>query len=257
MINTGMDRKNLYSRLVRLNLIKKIRPLLGKGGIYEARVEDGKFVPQTPTKAIASSWLSVSPAPDMRCDIYHYVLWDQMRIVPSRCRECYKVVVKPKTVVDLFNIYEIQKALETPSKCGIERRPTTSSLYGAYFYSKGLEKGFKKYKEVRKLADKFLSPRTDVILKRYCTEFEIGPGSKGPSDQLPEMTEEEKWWEEQVLLNFPRVGIEFNPDYIIANTMVEWIHHAHRYGDKSYLELTDGRPLVNPYVTYHDKVEEK
>ena len=252
MINTRRDRKNLFLNLDRLNLIKKFKPLLNNG--YHLRMEDGKFVPNNPAMGEDAPWVYVQPAVDARCDVYHRVFFNVLHYVPSYCRQCYKVVVRPLNLVELFDLYEMQRDMGVPCKCGVERRPTTSSLYGGYFYNRGLEEGKVRYKEVRKLVNEQLSKKTPVILKRACTEFEIGPGSYGPSDQWPECTEDELWFEKYALEHFPRVGFGTpQPDHVTADVMMQWIGHAYRYGDVTYKEFTDGSPLFPPYVTYHEK----
>ena len=254
MINTKKDRSNLYLRLNRMNLVKPLEPLLRQGGGYHARLEDGRFVPNFPAMATDAPWVYVKTALDLRCDIFHRVMFNTLKLIPSRCRKCYKVVVMPRTIVELFDLYEFQRTMGVPCKCGIEKRPTTNRLYGGYFYCNGLEEGLERYKEVRALVDENLSPETGVILKRYCTEYEVGPMAHGPSDELPEMTDDEKWLEGYVMDHFPSVGYGTpQPDYITASVMMEWIHHAQRYGDPTYREFTDGGPLFESVVTYHDK----
>jgi hypothetical protein len=262
MINTKRDRKNLYLNLDKFNLVKKLKPLLSQGGGYHLRMEDGKFVPNNPSMADDAPWIYVKSADDARCDLYHRVFFNVLKHVPTYCRSCWKVVVRPRTLRELFDLYELQREIGVPCKCGIERRITTTSLYGGYFYCRSKEQGLERYAEVRELVDKHLSPETPVILKRYCTEYEIGPDSKGPSDQVPDTTDEEKEFEQYVLDHFPRVGFGTpQPDFVIANVMMEWMHYAYRYhkatGDETYKEFTDGSPLFPPYVTYHEEKGDK
>jgi hypothetical protein len=253
MINTKKDRKGLYLRLNKIDLTKKLAPLLGKGAGYHARIGDGKFVPNATSMAIGAPWVYVKSYPGIRCDIYHRVLFNVLKIIPSRCRECYKVVVRPRNLVELFDLYELQRESGLPCKCGIELRLTTKNLYGGYFYCKGVDEGRERYAEVRALVDEHLSPETGVILKRYCTEYEVGPDGQGPSDELPELTEEEKAFEEYIIDNFPSVGLGTNhPDHMTAGVMLDWIHHAQRFGDATYKEFIDGDELFKPVVTYHE-----
>jgi len=251
MINTKKDRKNLYLRLCNMDLKKKLSTLLK--GQYHARIEDGKFVPNLPAMGIEAPWVYVQSSP-ARCDIYHRVFFDVLKMIPSYCRECYKVVVMPRTLVELFDLYEMERDMGVPCKCGIELRKTDTRLYGGYFYCRGLEQGKERYAEVRALIDERLSPETKVILKRYCTEYEIGPDGQGPSDELPPFTKEELDFEEYVLDHFPPIGFGTKqPDYLTAGVMVDWIHHAYMHGDETYKEFTDGGPLFKPIVTYHNK----
>lgn len=261
MINTMRDRKNLYLNLDRLNLIKRLKPLLMPGGGYHLRIEDGKFYPNMPAMADDAPWVYVKSADDARCDIYHKVFFNILNHVPSYCRECWKVVVKPRTLKELFDLYEYQRESGVPCKCGIERRLTTTSLYGGYFYCRGKAQGLERYEEVRKAVDERLSPETPVILKRYCTEYEIGPKALGPSDKLPELSQEEIEMEKYIVEKFPRVGYGTpQPDYLTASVMMEWIHYAYRYhkatGDETFKEFTNGEELFPPYVTYHQEVKE-
>jgi hypothetical protein len=256
MINTKVDRENLFVNLNRLNLVKKIVELVTKGGYY-ARPEDGKFVPRLPGAPLDAPWVYVKVHQQLRCDVYHRVLFKFFKIVPSTCRSCWKIVVMPRTVVELFDLYELQKDMGVPCKCGIEKRRTDTRLYGGYFYTQGEAEGLERYKQVRKLVNSHLSKATPVILKRYCSEYEIGDGvdkGLGPSDELPDLTEDEIWMENYVLSNFPAVGYGLpQPDHIVANTMMEWIHYAFKHGDDMYKAFTDGSPLFPSCVTYHEK----
>lgn len=257
MINTKIDRENLFVRLNRLNLVKKFNDLLGAKGGYHARMEDGKFVPNFPSTATDAPWIYVKVHPQLRCDIYHRVIYKHLKMIPTMCRSCWKVVVMPRTLVELFDLYELQREFDVPSKCGTEQRRTDTRLYGGYFYCQGEKEGQERYKQVRALVNKQLSPKTNVILKRYCSEYEIGDGKEkgfGPSDELPELTEDEKWLEGYVLTNFPSVGFGMpQVDHIISHVMMEWIHHAYRHGDDTYKTFTGGEPLFPPVVTYHKK----
>lgn len=257
MINTKTDRKNLYLSLTKIDLVKKLSSILGPGGTHHLRLEDGNIVPNMPAKAPTSPWVNVKVS-EARCDIYHRILFTLLNHIPSYCRECYKVVVMPRTLVELFDLYELQKEMGVPCKCGIEKRLTDTRLYGGYFYCVGMEEGKKRYKEVRTLVNKHLSPKTGVILKRYCTEFEIGPTGQGPSDKLPELTEHELRFEKYLIDRMPRVGYMNLPvDHLTASTMVDWIHHAYMHGDSTYSEFTDGNALFKPVVTYHKTEKEK
>jgi hypothetical protein len=146
-----------------------------------------------------------------------------------------------------------------PSKCGLERRESVHGLYGGYFYCRGKEAGKRRYKEVRQLVDKHLSPDTVVMLKRYCTEFEIGPGSLGRSDSVPdEITAEEREFEAYIDMLFPRVGHRTHqPEHVQVWVMRTWIHYAYQNGDPTYAKFTDGSPLFEKYVTYHDEENTK
>lgn len=260
MINTKKDRKNLYMQLDRLQLINRLKPLLDRAG-YKLRIEDGKFVPGNPALGHDSPWVYVKSMDDnARCDVYHKVFYNLLDHIPSRCRKCWKVVIRPQTVVQLFDLYEYEVALDKPCKCGIELRKTVSGGYGGYFYNRSKEEGLERWAEVREWADAQRGPKMPVILKRYCTEFELGGQGgikgQGPSDKTPDCTQEELDMEDYIIAHFPPVGFEGpQPEHVQAAVMQRWIRHAFEIGDLTYLELTGGEKLTADYVTYHPKEE--
>lgn len=255
-------RSNLYEELGKMNLVRIFKPLTGPKGGFHRRLADGKFVPNLPAMADEAPWVYVKPVEGARCNIYQRVFFQVLGMVPSFCRNCWKVVIKPKTLHDLFTLYEYQRMAGVPCKCGIERRPTTTSLYGGYFYTRSKEDGLERYRQVRAFADDMLSAETPVLLKRYCTEYEIGPGSLGPSNKLPEMTAEDLEYENFILSMFPNIGENLRqPDDVIANVMQQWIEYAYQYhkatGDETYKEFTGGESLYPAYVTYHNEADRK
>lgn len=187
------------------------------------------------------------------CHRIHQYLFPKLGIIPILCHDCFKVVVKPKTVVQLFELQKLQVQLGLPSKCGIELRNFVPNLYGGYFYNKGIEKGQSCYELVRKRVSERISPDIEVILKRGCTEFEM---SHGPSD---------KWG---IDINQKKLENDFNERYIeendttqiqtpdaINNIKLSWILHAAAKHDITYKELTGNKALVPEcnYVTYHEE----
>ena len=252
MINTKNKRKSLYLALDKLDIITKLKPLL-EGGGYKLRLEDGKFVPRDPGASYQPPWVYVKTLGSARCDIFHQVFHQLFKHIPTYCRHCYKVVVRPQNLIQLFDLYELQREIGVPCKCGIEKRATVHGLYGGYFYTRSYKEGLERYEQVRKLVDEQLDKTTPVILKRYCTEFEIGPLSLGPSDEIPPTTDEEKEWEHHILSLFPPVGFATRQnDWQLAHVMREWIHWAYQNGDTTYKAFTDDSPLFESYVTYHN-----
>jgi len=253
MIDTKTDRKNLYLNLDKRDYITKYKKLLDNAG-YKLRQEDGKFVPKAIGSAYNVPWVYVQTDPKARCDIYHNIFHQVHKYVHSYCRECYKVVVRPRTLLELFDLYELQVRMDRPCKCGIERRESVHGLYGGYFYNRGIEAGLNCLDLVREKVSEHVNPEVPVFLKRYCTEFEVGPDSLGPSSEMPDATREEVEWERDVMALFPRVGFHTpQSDAQIAHVMRDWVHWAYSNGDETYKEFTNGEPLFEPYVTYKRK----
>jgi len=177
----------------------------------------------------------------------------KIQFVPSYCMNCYKVVVRPKTLKQLFALENLQKRLNLPSKCGIEIRDYVPALYGGYFYNRGVEEGRKCYKIVREAVDKdkVLGKDVDVYLKRSCTEMEQ---KFGDSDKWVEPSEKQMEMEETLLsmIAYDPNG-QGQPPHFVAHVHKWWIEWAFQHGDMTYLEYTAGLPIQPLAKTYHEE----
>jgi hypothetical protein len=238
MINTKKNRETLYLKLSELDIVTKIR----------------KAIKDRPEFNVP--WVYTKYLYEARCNQYHEVFHQQLGRIHSFCRSCWKVVIRPQNLVQLFDLYEFQRELAEPCKCGYEARETVYGIWGGYFYNRSKEEAQERFQEVSAFADT-LNPRPPVIIKRYCTEFEIGPQSLGPSNELPEQTKKEIEEETQID-NFlfrgnPQFG-SVQADFLQAHVMRRWIHWAYQHGDETYKAFTGGNPLFPKYVTYHEEL---
>ena len=244
---------------------------LSKHGSYFYRMEDGKIdfqkrmMPDPP-------WAYIKGGANQNCHLWHQVLFNfiyEEKKIPIPCHNCWKVVLMPRDIEELFASYILIKELGRAGKCGIEGdRGNTNRLYGAYFYNNSVEEGLECYDLVRKAVDTDRSfnltllgaplvtrfnngydTPVNVILKRGCTEFEQ---QCGPSDTW-------NWDEDQVeterIVNDSFVSDIFHAEMSeaqIARLAYKWIHHAFKWGDEKYLMFTNGNKMYPPPVTYHD-----
>lgn len=258
MLNTKLEnRKQLWAKLGKLGLVHRLRTILGPTGSYMLRPEDGMFVPVNPGYEPMTPWVYIKQTIESRCNLYQRVFFGALGHIPSFCRSCWKVVVRPRNLIELFDLYEIQKQMDVPSKCGIERREIVKGLYGGYFYCRSKKEGLERYKDVREIVNRYLSPETSVILKRYCTEFEITVEGQrsihGPSNEVGDVTQEEREMEIYVEAHFPDSGFAgLQPNHLIASIMQTWIKWAYQHGDPTWIEFTDNS-LLTPVVTYHQE----
>jgi len=175
-----------YDQAKANDIITMVKPLLQQAG-YRLRDGDGKIYADT-FMAFDTPWHHVYHADGLDCHTWHKILFDTIfqrfgkKYAPSKCHGCWKVVVRPQNLKQLFALLNLQLRMGRPSKCGIEVRPTVNGLYGGYFYNHGIEAGLECYEAVRAEidTDPLLGPDTPVILKRACTEFEL---YCGPSDE--------------------------------------------------------------------------
>lgn len=196
-------------------------------------------------------WIHQRLADDRECTRHAMIYSKLFGFIPQTCHHCFKIVVRPENLRDLFKLREIQKKLDRPSKCGIEEREHVHALYGGYWYcpvSEGLKGARELYHTVRAEVDASLGKETSVILKRGCTEMEA---LHGPSDRWTYTAANAQ--QEMHLDGLYEIKRRENvqPAYMESRTIRHWIEWAFKHGDETYLEYTDG-PLIPPVVTYHD-----
>jgi hypothetical protein len=191
-----------------------------------------------------------------KCPIYQWFFSEKLGIIHSHCHNCYKIVVEPRTVKELFLLYDLQTALKMPAKCGVELRAYIPRLYGGYFYFRSLGEGKMNYPFIRNQIDMLLSPDVAVSLKKGCTEFEM---KHGPSDKW-EIQENQYQTEKE----FDEIYIEERsateqPDYLKAHIQHKWLYYAAEHYDMTYKEFTGGQALIPECksVTYHSSTEKE
>jgi len=238
------------------DLLEMVKPLWESGG-WRLR-DDGKLYFPNPTMAIQTPWRHIKQEWRFDCSTWHHLMFDYLskfmppgqKFVPSGCHNCFKVVVRPRSLKELFALEKLQLKLNRPSKCGIEVRPTVHALYGGYFYNQGLEQGLERYSEVRQAVDndETLGPEVGIILKRGCTEFEL---ECGPSDQWHISNEQMRL--ERLVNRWVATDDQdrAQPDWMLWRLYRQWIEFAYANGDSTYAEFTNGKPLYPPVVTYH------
>jgi hypothetical protein len=202
-------------------------------------------------------WIYVNFSRNKKCVLWHHAIYDNFGYIPSPCYECFKVVVNPRTVKELFVLYERSKDLKINSKCGIEKRPFVFGPYSMFFYAHGLREGLRHYQEVRDTVNKSFSTGVPVVLKRGCTLYEL---EMGPSDQwkvTPSQMEFESFLKENISEEIMNWEIEAysQPEELMDVVKRTWLEWAYHIGDVTYLEFTGGRSLFPKGATYHDNVE--
>jgi len=247
-----------YNQAIANDIITLVKPLLQQAG-YRLRDGDGKIYADT-FMAFDTPWHHVYHADDLDCHTWHKILFDTIfmrlgkKCAPSKCHGCWKVVIRPKNLKQLFALLNLQMRMGRPSKCGIEVRPTVNGLYGGYFYNHGIEAGLECYEAVRKEVDidPELGPDVSVILKRACTEFEL---YCGPSDEW-EVNQEQAQIEQLVNKWFVRDIVQrTQPNHALATVHRKWIEWAYQNADQTYLEYTNGIPVFPKVVSYHHLAE--
>ena len=259
--------KNPYDHFKSYNITKLFEPLIASGNCY-LRPEDGKLKVKQTSIPRGTPWVHVRHTPGFDCWLWNTVIFDYIvgqlphdqKFVPRHCQSCWKLVVKPRSLQQLFNLLEMQKELYRPSKCGIEVRESVPGLYGGYFYNKSLSAGLECYGAVKSamLKNEHLAPLVDevdddgrttrLILKRGCTEFEHLVGDS----RFWKITPEQEFIEDLVenyIVN-ENLGAT-QPEHIVWNIKQRWIEWAWQNGDETYKRYTGDKPIYPAYATYH------
>jgi len=244
----------IYSELDRKDVVDRLLPTLGRGSYFikptgriESLAPDGM--------AFNTPWLHQTHAQNLKCNLWHFIMFTHYQwFVPSQCQDCWKVVVGPRSLSELWKLKDLQWKLDMPSKCGIEVRGYTAKLYGGYFYTKGLYNGRKCYDVVREAVSDAISPDVPVLLKRACTEYEMAFPKSSTWEVSDEQLEIEEFLTDRMVDSQNPAG---QPDIIRTHIKRLWIHWAFSMADPTYKEFTDGKPLYPGYETFHDKTLEE
>lgn len=247
-----------FGALIHSDFMEKMRTLLDTRQ-YVLDTESGKIRPRHPHLSDWDGpWFHVRHHPEADCNLWHKVIFNNFKFIPEGCLSCWKVVVRPQWLEDLFKLLEFQLELDRPSKCGTELRPNVYGAYGGYFYNRSKEEGLECYKTViegcKKYKINFLIGKDGPIkplLKRGCTEFEMEKGASDKWDITPQDKELEKIVTMHVDANkYPQPKI--NRVHIVR----QWIDQAYSIGDPTVWKFNDNQPFYPSYVTYHKEAED-
>ncbi len=105
----------------------------------------------------------------------HFKVFNRFNVIPNFCFNCYKIVISPKNIIELFKIYIVFDNLKLKNnnirKCIIELRPNTEGVYKGLIYCSGLEEAEEIFNYVKPILDTSVNNNLSVIIKRGCTEF--------------------------------------------------------------------------------------
>lgn len=238
----------MYEAIQGIDVVDVLKPLLNSGWYIDINTSK---VMCSPGMKWDVPWIYANPDPNMHC-VFNTNLFEMARMVPRYCRDCFKVVIRPKTVAQLIRLYELMATefvkLGLYCKCGVEERNYVHGNYGGYCYNRGLKQGKESYRRIRKMVDNEL----DVILKRGCTEMELRLGST-KQYVVPDWADE---LEDKVMkvMELPKKNPP-TPKFLADHVIRKWLVFAWDRGDKTCLEFSDGTPIFpNKFDTYHEEV---
>lgn len=218
------------------------------------RIQSKHFDPKKPMRTQffrgvdPLTWEGQYPNACMR----HIAVFKKYNIVPKYCFDCYKVVIEPRTVVELFKLMMVIEKLDLRNdntrKCMVETRKQVSGAYKGLIYCRSIEEGKEISGIVQKIMSVEISGNIPVSLKRGCSEYaDAYPEYAQINQGVAVMNYKEEWQEyetlaeQQLVVNpLTPVNREHEPQTYTAEdaiAMLGWLKYAATIGDESYLKI--------------------
>ena len=192
----------------------------------------------------------------------HIAVFNKFNIIPEYCFNCYKIVVEPRTVIELFKLMVVFEKLELKNdntrKCMVESREYLSGTYKGFIYCTGIEEGKEILNIIQQIVSKEISNKIPISIKRGCSEYaasypefaEVNQ-NKTPMKYRNEWSKYEDLADKEFKIDVPDTLIDtYNtPTYTPrdAQIMLAWLRYAATVGDLSYLEISQEtlQPFAN------------
>jgi len=253
----------LYEDLKRRDIVPRIYEELNAGRLELRRNAEGIYKlmvgPSLVEGEPESPWIFARGAMDRVClkwlRIYHMMF----KLLPRPCFSCFKVVGKPRTLEELFKVFEVQQEEMLPAKCGIERRDYNKfrGAYAGFWYcplDPDVNKARDYYKGVAESLKKKISPDFPVILKRGCTEMENWAGPSNTWKRTKETDELEDYLDSIFEIYADEI---WQPSWYMDHVKVLWIEYAFENRDPTVRKYVDHYPHSfnqENTTTYHGDV---
>ena len=180
---------------------------------------------------------------DLNCK-RHFEVFNKFNVIPKFCFSCYKIEVKPKTIIDLIKLYLVFDSFKVKKnntrKCLVELRPKMGGSYKGLIYCVGLNEAKEIIKFLSPILKNTIGENISISIRRGCSEFSVSyPKFKevnGAMEYNQEWKNKEKIIDDQLLVNKQKVvkdslfGMTINDILIIQN----WLMYAKKIGDTSY-----------------------
>jgi hypothetical protein len=198
-------------------------------------------------------WKDAPPAGCSR----HMAIFMTFGAIPKYCFDCYKLLIEPRTVMELFKLLKCFERIELPNdntrKCMIEARKNISGSYKGLVYCRGLEDANEVCRLVKEAVADDISPDIPITLKRGCSEYAQAYPNYGqviPGKEAMEYKNDwafyEKFADENFIFGEPAAAVNEasdTPPLWDLFAMQFWLKYAAAVGDKSYLAITGGKAI--------------
>lgn len=186
----------------------------------------------------------------------HMKVFTQFGVIPEYCFGCYKVLVEPRTVAELFRLFMIFERPLFPKdnsrKCMVERRDYCAGAYKGFVYCRGLDEAIEVRDLLQGVVAEHISSAIPVSLKRGCSEFsqahpEYGRIQSGALMEYPkawkvheDSVDSTSVWPERPKAESDHIRSGEEGAYPLGEifAMQYWLRYAATIGDLSYLKIS-------------------
>ena len=187
---------------------------------------------------------------NLNCD-RHFKIFNEFKVIPKYCFNCYKIQIELINVVDLIRLYflfdNINLKKNNIRKCIIETRNNIKVNYKGYIYCDGLNEAKNILNITKKYTSKLGLSNHKVFIKHGCSEFaEEHPKYKKINlNGLQEMNFDENWSKKEKIVDDRLIkrskedekkfseSLKGNNLYDIL-IIKNWLNYAKIIGDSSY-----------------------
>ena len=178
----------------------------------------------------------------------HMLIFDEHKIIPEFCFECYKVQIEVDSVIELMKLFLVFDSFksEKTRKCMVETRRDVSGFYKGLIYCSGLKEALEISEQINIEIKNYIRSDLRSNIKRGCSEYalefpkykEINLSGKQPMDYKKDWAEIEKAFDKDKNewgKSTPNIeGFNLNNFLIMRN----WLAYARKIGDKSINKIT-------------------
>jgi len=205
----------------------------------------------------------------------HMKVFDTFKIIPEFCFGCFKISIKPRSVIELFKLMLVFDSLDLKNdntrKCFVEIRPEIAGAYTGLIYCLDYDEGVEIAETVQAIVAEKISEKIPVSLKRGCSEYPlVFPEFPNiGSNQTTTMMYNEEWRKQEAYTDKNLMGHKYPPQFDSHNhtgftlqdaiVMRSWLVYAADIGDPSYLKIS-GTPMgglpINPRPKFQPVADE-
>ena len=187
---------------------------------------------------------------DLNCD-RHFKVFNTFNVIPKFCFGCYKILINPKNIIELFKLYIVFDNLKLEKnnlrKCIIELRSSIGGVYKGLIYCSGLNEAQKIFKDILPIIKTSIGDNLSISIKRGCTEFSVSYPKFKEIDQSMKYNDTWREKEKQIdeknkntvkVLEKTILGTTISDVLIMRN----WLIYAKRINDESYKKFNINIP---------------